>query len=54
MNVVDWRAADGRWVLDHAHHDDLPVDLGEAEAQPSRWITLRAPRVLRWAERAGS
>jgi hypothetical protein len=36
-----------------AHHDELPVDLGEAEDQPSRWITLRALRVLRWAEGAG-
>ena len=43
------RDADGRWATDHAHHDKLPVDLGETEDQPSRWITLRALRVLRWA-----
>jgi hypothetical protein len=47
------RDADGRWVSDHAHHDELPVDMGEIEDQPSRWITLRALRVLRWAEGAG-
>jgi hypothetical protein len=27
------------------------VDLGEREGEPSRWITLRALRVLRWADR---
>ena len=43
------RDPDGRWPLEHAHHDELLVDLGEAEDQPSRWITLKALRVLRWA-----
>jgi hypothetical protein len=46
------RDADGRWPLDHAYHDKLLVDFDEAEGQPSRWITLRAMRVLRWAGRA--
>ena len=45
------RDADGRWPLDHAYHDKLLVDFGEAQGQPSRWITLRALRVLRWAGR---
>ena len=45
------RSADGRWPLEHAYHDKLLVDLGETEGQPSRWITLRALRVLRWADR---
>ena len=45
------RDADGRWPLDHAYHDRLLVDLGESEGQPSRWITLRALRALRWAGR---
>ena len=45
------RNADGRWLLEHAYHDKLPVDFGESEGQPSRWITLRALRVLRWAGR---
>jgi len=51
--VESKRDADGRWPLEHAHHDELPVDLGENEDQPSRWITLRALRVLRWADGAG-
>lgn len=45
------RGADDRWPLDHAYHDRLLVDLGEREGGPSRWITLRALRVLRWAGR---
>jgi hypothetical protein len=48
------RQADGRWLLDHAYHDASHVDFGEAEGQPSRWITLRAMRTLRWAGRPTS
>ena len=43
------RDEQGRWPLDHAYHDRLLVDFGETEGQPSRWITLRALRSLRWA-----
>jgi hypothetical protein len=49
--VESKRDADGRWLLDHAHHDKLLVDLGEREREPSRWITLYVLRVLRWAGR---
>jgi hypothetical protein len=52
--VESKRDAAGRWSLDHAYHDKLHVDLGEAEGQPSRWITLRALRTLRWAGRGNS
>jgi hypothetical protein len=45
------RGADGRWPIEITHDDDLQFDMGEAEGQPSRWITLRALRVLRWAGR---
>ena len=45
------RDAEGRWPLDHAYHDRLLVDLRETECGPSRWITLRALRTLRWAGR---
>jgi hypothetical protein len=48
------RDADGRWSLEHALHDELLVDLGEREDEASRWITLRAMRVVRWVEGAGS
>jgi hypothetical protein len=47
--VESKRDSDGRWPLDHRYHDELLVDFGDAEGRPSRWITLRALRVLRWA-----
>jgi hypothetical protein len=46
------RGDDGRWPLDHAYHDASHVALDETEGGPSRWLTLRALRVLRWAGRA--
>jgi hypothetical protein len=49
--VESKRDADGRWPLDHAYNDATLVDFGESEGQPSRWITLRCLRVLRWAGR---
>ena len=51
--VASKRDADGRWPLEYAFHEEMVVDLGEAVGQPSRWITLQAMRVLRWAEHAG-
>ncbi|HKO12893.1 MAG TPA: hypothetical protein VJV22_13045 [Acidobacteriaceae bacterium] len=45
------RQADGRWLLDRAYGEALPVPVGESAGQPSRWNTLRALRVLRWYER---
>jgi hypothetical protein len=48
--VESKRGADGRWPLEHAHHDEQLVNFGEAEDGPSRWITLHALRVLRWAD----
>ena len=42
--------ADGRWPLDRTYHEQLPVDLGERQGKSSRWITLRALRILRWAK----
>jgi len=42
------RGVDGRWVLDRVHRGDAAVDLGEVVGEPSRWVTLRAVRVLGW------
>jgi hypothetical protein len=50
--VESKRDADRRWPIEIVHDDDLHFDMGEALGKPSRWITLRALRVLRWA-RAG-
>lgn len=43
------RDLDGRWLLETADSDLLDFDMGEADGRPSRWNTLRAMRVLRWA-----
>jgi hypothetical protein len=48
--VESSRQADGRWLLDGAHQEAIAVKLGEGVGEPSRWNTLRALRVLRWAE----
>ena len=45
------RQGDGRWLLDRAYGEVLPVPVGESVGEPSRWNTLRALRVLRWYER---
>jgi hypothetical protein len=50
--VESKRDAEGRWPLDHKYHERLLVDFGDTEGQPSRWITLRGARILRWAGRA--
>ena len=52
VQVVERRQqADGRWLLDRAHDESLALALpfGESIGAPSRWITLRALRVLKWA-----
>jgi hypothetical protein len=47
--VASKRGTDGRWQPEITHDDELQFEMGEAEGQPSRRITLRAMRVLRWA-----
>ncbi|MBN9389373.1 MAG: hypothetical protein J0I20_15200 [Chloroflexi bacterium] len=46
--VESKRDSEGRWRLGVRYPGPMPVELGEEEGQPSRWITLRALRVLRW------
>ena len=46
--VESKRDADGRWPLEHRHDDNLVIPM-EDLARPSRWVTLRALRVLGWA-----
>jgi hypothetical protein len=54
------RDAEGRLPLENPHESelvnarvrDLGFDMDEREGQPSRWNTLRALRVLRWAGRS--
>ncbi len=45
------RDGDGRWPLETRYPGVMPVEIDDGEGRPSRWITLRALRVLRWYER---
>jgi len=40
----------GRWPLENPHPGPAHFDLEGAAGEPSRWNTLRALRVLRWAQ----
>jgi hypothetical protein len=44
--VESKRGEGGRWLLEARHEDVLDFDMTEHVGQPSRWITLRAMRVL--------
>lgn len=46
--VESKRGGDGRWLLDTLYPGKMPVAMDEGVGQPSRWITLRALRVLNW------
>jgi hypothetical protein len=42
---------EGRWWLENKHKGPTPFYMDrEREGEPSRWVTLRALRVLRWAD----
>ena len=44
------RLEDGRWLLDRRTPTHIDFDMGETAGEPSRWVTLRALRVLDWAD----
>jgi hypothetical protein len=46
------RQPDGTWLLENTHPGAVHVELEDGEGHPSRWNTLRALRVLRWADRS--
>jgi hypothetical protein len=46
--VESKRDGDGRWSLEVRYPGVMLVEMDEGEGQPSRWITLRALRVLDW------
>ena len=50
--VASKRDGGGRWPLEVRYSGAMPVETDEGEGRPSRWMTLRALRVLRWSERA--
>ena len=51
--VESKRCADGRWPLDSRHAGAMLIEPDGPVGGPSRWITLRALRVLKWY-RAGA
>ena len=49
IDLVEFkRGSDGRWLLDTRYPGRMPVEIDEGVGQASRWITLRALRVLDW------
>jgi hypothetical protein len=45
------RSDDGTWPLDWRMPGRVWFDMDDGPGEPSRWVTLRAMRVLRWWER---
>jgi hypothetical protein len=45
------RGPDGRWSLQNVHGGESHLEMEAGPGTPSRWITLRALRVLAWARR---
>ena len=43
------RSEDGRWLLQRVHSGQIYFEMDEGLGKPSRWNTLRALRVLKWA-----
>jgi len=48
------RLADGRWPLDWSLKGRVWFDVDDGEGKPSRWVTLRALRVLKWWDGRGA
>ncbi len=46
--VESKRGDDGQWLLEVQYLGKMPIEMVEVEGKPSRWITLRALRVLDW------
>ena len=47
-HVRSRRREDGTWPLDWSPAGRVWFEVDDGEDQPSRWVTLRALRVLRW------
>jgi hypothetical protein len=47
-HVRERRVDDGRWPLDWSMPGRVWFDVDDGPGKPSRWVTLRAMRVLRW------
>jgi hypothetical protein len=49
-HVRSRRLEDGTWPLDWSPPGRVWFDIDDGPGQPSRWVTLRAMRVLRWQD----
>lgn len=49
--VASKRDGDGLWPLEARYPGVMPVEMDDGEGRPSRWITLRALRVVSWFQR---
>jgi hypothetical protein len=49
-HVRSRRLEDGTWPLDWSPPGRVWFDVDDGVGEPSRWVTLRAMRVLRWSE----
>ena len=49
-HVRSRRLADGTWPLDWSPAGRVWFEVDDGQGKPSRWVTLRAMRVLRWWE----
>jgi len=47
--VIERRHQNGRWPLNLLHRERIPLEMETGVGSASRWNTLRALRVLRWA-----
>jgi hypothetical protein len=47
-HVRSRRLEDGTWPLDWSRPGRVWFDVDDGQGEPSRWVTLRAMRVLRW------
>ena len=55
VDIVEKRAhQNGRWPLNLLHDDRVPFDMEPGVGKASRWNTLRALRVLKWAGKVAS
>lgn len=52
-HLSDRRLPDGRWPLDWRAAGRTWFELDDGPGLPSRWVTLKALRILDWAARAG-
>jgi hypothetical protein len=52
-HVRSRRLEDGTWALDWSPPGRAWFEVDDGQGKPSRWVTLRAMRVLRWWDAAG-